>query len=356
MFPLFKKSKNKFFLPIDNKYKKIYEIAKKQEGQIWSIGEIPYQNILKDVDDLHNLPPNEQRCVESVIVFFALADEIVLDNISANFTSRILPREAQFFYKMQDMIEMVHSETYATFLESYFPNPIKLNKITTNILDPNGCFPSVYKKHQWMKSKIYHDEIADKVTDKELGRQLVVWGVIEGLLFTSSFSIIGYFVSIDKFPALGQVIIIIIIINYSLYYNQANEFIGRDEALHVDAALELYSHIVDKLDNNEIIDIIREATEIELEFAREAVCFGVTSDVKGIFNIHNMELHVCHIANVMCKRLSVPILYRDVDESPLYFMNSFGGTVKHNQFESVSTSYSRQNNIEEGEFSLSNDY
>jgi len=51
----------------------------------------------------------------------------------------------------------------------------------------------------------------------------------------------------------------------------SNELISRDEGLHTDFACLLYSHLVNKLSEFEIYEIIRSAVEIEKEFINESL-------------------------------------------------------------------------------------
>ena len=51
----------------------------------------------------------------------------------------------------------------------------------------------------------------------------------------------------------------------------SNELISRDEALHTEFAILLYSKLQNKIDKNKIYDIIREAVDIETIFITEAI-------------------------------------------------------------------------------------
>lgn len=52
----------------------------------------------------------------------------------------------------------------------------------------------------------------------------------------------------------------------------SNELISRDEGLHCDFACHIYTkHVVNKLPEQTVIDIIKEAVEIEKEFVTDAL-------------------------------------------------------------------------------------
>ena len=51
----------------------------------------------------------------------------------------------------------------------------------------------------------------------------------------------------------------------------SNELISRDEALHCEFAVLLYSKLIKKMDKSRIHEIIKESVEIETEFICEAL-------------------------------------------------------------------------------------
>ena len=62
----------------------------------------------------------------------------------------------------------------------------------------------------------------------------------------------------------------------------SNELISRDEGLHTDFAVLLYSMLIEKLPEETIHDIIKEAVEIEKEFIIESIpcrLIGMNSDL-----------------------------------------------------------------------------
>ena len=51
----------------------------------------------------------------------------------------------------------------------------------------------------------------------------------------------------------------------------SNEFIARDEGMHTEFACLLYSMIQNKLEQQEVHDMIKEAVDIEVEFITESL-------------------------------------------------------------------------------------
>ena len=63
----------------------------------------------------------------------------------------------------------------------------------------------------------------------------------------------------------------------------SNELISRDEGMHTDFACLLYSHLENKLTQERVHEIIKEAVDIEVEFLSESLpveLIGMNSSVK----------------------------------------------------------------------------
>ena len=72
---------------------------------------------------------------------------------------------------------------------------------------------------------------------------------VEGIFFSSSFAAIYWIKKRGLMPGLTL----------------SNEFISRDEALHTEFAIMIYSKLVEKLDKTDAQNIVREAVAIEEE-------------------------------------------------------------------------------------------
>ena len=66
----------------------------------------------------------------------------------------------------------------------------------------------------------------------------------------------------------------------------SNELISRDEGLHTDFACLMYSHLVDKLSQERVYQIVCEAVELEIEFLTDALpvaLIGMNFDFTNFF-------------------------------------------------------------------------
>ena len=84
----------------------------------------------------------------------------------------------------------------------------------------------------------------------------------------------------------------------------SNELISRDEALHTEFAVLLYSKLNKKLDKSRIYEIIKEAVEIETEFICDALpcrLIGMNSDL--------MTQYIKFVADRLCLQIGHKKIY-----------------------------------------------
>jgi ribonucleotide reductase beta subunit family protein with ferritin-like domain len=130
----------------------------------------------------------------------------------------------------------------------------------------------------------------------------------------------------------------------------SNELISRDEALHCEFAILLYSKLNKKIDKTRIHEIIKEAVEIETEFICEALpckLIGMNSDL--------MTQYIKFVAD----RLAVQLGYKKIYNvsNPFDFMELISLEGKVNFFEKRLSDYALANksNTEEA-FNLTEDF
>ena len=130
----------------------------------------------------------------------------------------------------------------------------------------------------------------------------------------------------------------------------SNELISRDEALHCEFAVLLYSKLVKKIDKNRIHEIIKEAVEIEIEFICEALpckLIGMNSDL--------MTQYIKFVAD----RLSTQLGYKKIYgvQNPFDFMELISLEGKTNFFEKRVGEYSLANKTKSEEvFEFTEDF
>ncbi len=116
----------------------------------------------------------------------------------------------------------------------------------------------------------------------------------------------------------------------------SNEFISRDEALHTEFAILLYSKLQKKLNKKRIYDIIQEAVEIEKEFITEAIpcrMIGMNSKL--------MIQYIEFVAYRLALHLGYDKIYNS--HNPFDFMELISMESKVNFFERTNSEYALAN-------------
>jgi len=301
--PLLTENKNKYVLfPIE--YNDIWSMYKKHVSTYWTVEEI---DLAKDHDDWIKLSDNERYFIKNVLAFFAASDGIVNENLVLNFMSEIKVPEALAFYSFQNAIETVHSETYSLLIDTYIKDETEKNKL----LNAVQTIPCIQKKADWAIKWIESDE-------DNFATRLIAFACVEGIFFS------GAFCSIYWLKEKGLM--------HGLTFS--NELISRDESLHTEFAILLYSHIVNKLSEDKVHDIIKDAVEIENEF----IVDSLPCNLLGM-NSNLMTQYIKFVADRICLQLGYSKIYNV--ENPFDFMHRISLEDKQNFFEVRVSNYSK---------------
>jgi ribonucleotide reductase beta subunit family protein with ferritin-like domain len=321
--PLLTESGNRYvLLPI--KYDNLFALYKKALASFWTVEEV---DISKDMNDWHKLSTDEQHFIKNVLAFFAGSDGIVLENLAVRFMSEIKSPEAMCFYGFQIAMENIHSEMYSLLIDTYIKNPEEKNHLF-NAID---TIPSVGKKANWAIRWINDN-------DATFATRVIAFAAVEGIFFSGSFCAIFWLKKRGLMPGLTS----------------SNELISRDEGMHTDFAVEIYSMLVNKLDQDTIHKIIREAVEIEKEFIIDSIpcrLIGMNSNL--------MSEYIEFVADRLIVQLGYDKIYGS--KNPFDFMEMISLEGKTNFFEKRVMDYSKANvshdiNSDMNKFSLDADF
>jgi len=139
--------------------------------------------------------------LKHVLAFFAASDGIVNENLASDFADCVDAPEVKCFYFFQIMIENIHSEMYSLMIDT---------------------IPAIKVKADWAFRWIENGTFAER---------LVAFAAVEGIFFSGSFCAIFWLKKSGKMPGLSL----------------ANELISRDEGMHRDFAILLYSKLLEPL-------------------------------------------------------------------------------------------------------------
>ncbi len=320
MEPILKENKDRFVLfPI--KHQSIWEMYKKAEASFWTAEEI---DLSQDQGDWENKLNNDERhFIKHVLAFFAASDGIVNENLAINFMNEVQYPEARCFYGFQIMMENIHSETYSLLIDSYIKDPVEKDRLFHAV----ETVPCVGKKAEWALRWISNGNFAER---------LIAFAAVEGIFFSGSFCSIFWLKKRGLMPGLSF----------------SNELISRDEGLHCDFACLLYSQLVNKLPQTQVIDIIRNAVEIEKEFVSDAIPVRLIG-----MNAQLMCQYIEFVADRLLSSLGCPKIYNATN--PFDFMELISLQNKTNFFEKRVAEYQKSGVMSDkkaGEFSLDEDF
>ncbi|TAD98948.1 MAG: ribonucleoside-diphosphate reductase [Bacteroidetes bacterium] len=300
--PLLKENKNRFVLfPIE--YDDIWRMYKQAEASFWTAEEI---DLSQDLVDWANLNDGERHFISHVLAFFAASDGIVNENLAINFTNEVQIPEARCFYGFQIMIENIHSETYSLLIDTYIKDPAEKHHLF-NALETVPC---VTKKGNWALRWINSESFAER---------LIAFAAVEGIFFSGSFCSIFWLKKRGLMPGLSF----------------SNELISRDEGLHCDFACLLYTkYLKNKLPQERVIEIIKDAVKIEQEFVTDALPVGLIG-----MNAVLMNQYIEFVADRLLGELDCPKQYNT--SNPFDFMEMISLQGKTNFFEKRVAEYQK---------------
>lgn len=192
------------------------------------------------------------------------------------------------------------SETYSLLLDTY----IKDGQEKSNLLNAINTIPCISKKAEWSMKWI-------KDKDSTFAKRLVAFACVEGIFFSGAFCAIFWVKERGLLPGLCL----------------SNEFISRDESLHTEFAVLLYSHLEDtKLSQDVVYDIVTEAVNIEDEFINESIPCNMLG-----MNGKLMSQYIRFVADRLVVQLGYDKIYNVTNPFP--FMDRISLSNKSNFFE-----------------------
>jgi len=280
----------------------IWNMYKKQVDCFWRAEEV---DLSKDLTHWNGLNKDEKHFISMILAFFAASDGIVLENLGIRFMSEVQLSEARAFYGFQIAMENIHSQMYSQLIETY----IKDREEKHNLFNALEKFDCIKKKGDWAKKWINDNR-------SSFATRLVAFACVEGIFFSGAFCSIFWLKKRGLMPGLTF----------------SNELISRDEALHTEFAILLYSKLQKKINKNRIYEIIKEAVEIEKEF----ICEALPCRLIGM-NSNLMSQYIEFVADRLSLQLGYDKIYNTAN--PFEFMELISVESKTNFFEKRVSEY-----------------
>lgn len=303
--PILQEDNTRFVLfPV--KYPLIWKMYKKAQASYWTAEEISFTQ--KDIDQWEALDDKVKFFLERQLAFFAGSDGIVMENLASRFCREIAIPEAKNFYAFQLAIEGVHSETYSLLIDTYIKDSEKKSFLFNAINE----IETIAKKADWALKWIENKDISFPF-------RLLAFAIVEGIFFSGAFASIYFVKEMGILDALTF----------------SNELISRDESLHTEFAVLIFSYIENKPKEHEVHEMFREAVDIEIEFITQAIpcnLLGLNSDL--------MTQYIQFVADRLLTQLGYSKIW-NINKCPLDFMERISLDNKTNFFDNRVSDYSK---------------
>ena len=308
------------FVMFPIKDNEIWNMYKRHVDCFWRPEEI---DLIKDINHWTILTADEKHFISMILAFFASSDGIVLENLAVRFMSEVKLAEARAFYGFQIAMENIHSHTYSLLIDTLIKDEEEKMKLFYSI----DNFPCIKKKADWGQKWI-----GDKKSN--FATRLVAFACIEGLFFSGAFCSIFWLKTRGLMDGLCF----------------SNELISRDEALHTEFAILLYSRLAQKLSKKKIYEIVKNAVEIEIEFICEALPCRLIGMNSGL-----MSEYIKFVADRLVVQLGYEKIYNIAN--PFAFMELISVESKTNFFEKRVSEYALASKVKDDAiFEFSTDF
>lgn len=242
----------------------------------------------------HGLTEDERLIIKRNLGFFSTADSLVANNLVLAVYRHITNPECRQYLLRQAFEEALHTHAYQYVVES-------LGLDEGEIFNMYREVPAVARKAEWALPFTQHlanphFKTGTFANDQALLRELVAFYVIfEGLFF---------YVGFVQVLALGRR-------NKMTGTAEEFQYILRDESMHLNFGVDVINQI--KIENPhlwtpqlqaELIEMIREAVEIESQYAYDTMPRGVLG-----LNAPMFVEYLRFIANRRCRQIGLPEQY-----------------------------------------------
>lgn len=247
-------------------YPQFFALYKDSIKNIWTTDELDFSVDYEHIRD--KVSEREAHLIKRLVAFFATADNIVAQNLVLNFYKHLNSPEFRMFLGKQLFDEMLHVETYLLLVDNYLPDPAE----RAEAFDAYKSIPSVKLKADFCFKYMDSIQNLDRTDTDEKRRQFIenlicFAACVEGLFFFGSFAYVYFLRSRGLLPGLAT----------------ATNWVFRDETMHIQAAMmalnvlrEEYSHLFDKDLETKVRNMIGEAIEVEMQFCKDALNFGIS--------------------------------------------------------------------------------
>ncbi|MEV7212823.1 ribonucleotide-diphosphate reductase subunit beta [Kitasatospora cineracea] len=284
------------------RYPSFYDRYRDAIKNTWTVEEV---DLHSDVADLAKLSEGERHMIGRLVAFFATGDSIVSNNVVLSLYKHINSPEARLYLSRQLFEEAVHVQFYLTLLDTYLPDPEDRNAAFAAVEN----IPSIAQKAQfcfkYMNAVDHIDSLQSKDDRRAFLLNLICFAAcVEGLFFYGAFAYVYWFRSRGLLHGLAT----------------GTNWVFRDESMHMDFAFSVVDTVreeePDLFDDKmaqQVTEMLEEAVEAELQFARDLCGEGLPG-----MNTESMREYLQAVADQRLARLGLPIRYGSTN--PFGFM------------------------------------
>jgi len=268
------------------------------------------------------LSEEEQRAYKGILSFLIFLDSIQTVNLP-NFSEYITSPEVNLILSIQAYQEAIHSQSYATILESVVDSKER-NEIYYFWRNND-----ILLKRNTYIGKMYQDFI-DERTDENFFRGIVANFLLESIYFYNGFAFFDTLADNGKMQATGRMI----------------GYIRRDELTHV----SLFANIIREIKKefptlykeDVIVDMMREAVDQEIEWGVHIL----GNRIPGINAVTTRE-YTRWLANKRLATIQIDPLYPDAISNPYKHLDRLQDTNadKGNFFETTVVNYTQSSSL-----------
>lgn len=270
----------------------------------------------------NELSDEQRRAYKGILSFLTFLDSIQTVNLP-NFSDFVTAPEVNLILAIQAYQEAIHSQSYATILETVVDSKEREEiyyfwRDDKTLLERNKYIGSIYQK------------FIDEKTDENFFRGVVANYLLESLYFYNGFAFFDTLVDQGKMLATGRMI----------------AYIRRDELTHVTLFANLMKEIKKEFPEMYSEDVIKEMTKIAVDQEITWSTHILGDKIPGI-NKDTTVAYTKWLANERLARLDMDPLYEDAKENPYKHLEYIQDTDsdKSNFFETTVINYTQSTGL-----------
>jgi ribonucleoside-diphosphate reductase beta chain len=277
----------------------------------------------------NRLSADERLVIMRNLGFFSTAESLVGNNICLAIFKHVTNPEVRQYLLRQMFEEAIHTHTFHYIVESLS-------------LDQGEIFNMYHEVNSINKKDVFEMKLTEDLVRSDFNtstpegaqtflKNLIGYYIImEGIFFYSGFAMILSLHRQNKMTGIGEQF----------------QYILRDETIHLNFGIDLINgikeenpHLWTQEFQDKIVDLIKEAVELEIAYAQDCLPRGILGLTAPMF-----REYVQHIADRRLERIGLKALYRSKNPFP-WMSETIDLNKEKNFFETRVTEYQSAGNL-----------